>query len=191
MNIDIVCKSSKANDEYYTPLYAIYPLLEFLPSGSNILCPFDTKKSYFVKLFKKEGFNVDYSHITPEMLGGGNKKDFFTYTKQEVEKYDYIISNPPFSFKNELFFKLFSLNKPFAMLFNIIGLFETKRFNAFENENFQLLVFNKRVEYFKDYATEKTHRIPYSSFYVCKNFLKEDITLRRLDTSNNQLNKLI
>ena len=41
------------NDEYYTPSYAVYPIMEKIPKGSVIWCPFDKESSNFVKVFKE------------------------------------------------------------------------------------------------------------------------------------------
>ena len=40
------------NDEYYTPEYAVLPLLEFLDPfrGKTIWCPFDKEDSEYVKV---------------------------------------------------------------------------------------------------------------------------------------------
>ena len=29
------------NDEYYTPSYAVYPIIKYLKQGSTVWCPFD------------------------------------------------------------------------------------------------------------------------------------------------------
>lgn len=50
MKMDKVAWSG--NDEFYTPTYAILPMLKYLRKGSNILCPFDTEESNFVKVLK-------------------------------------------------------------------------------------------------------------------------------------------
>ena len=73
------------NDEYYTPSYAVYPIMEELKPGSKIWCPFDKEESEFVKVFKSNGFNVVHGHIE-------DGQDFFN---TEVPDCDYIISNPP------------------------------------------------------------------------------------------------
>ena len=60
--------------------------------------------------------------------------DFFTIS---VPDCDYIISNPPYSLKYEVFARLFDIGKPFAMLVGIVGLFESqKRFNLFKDNDF-------------------------------------------------------
>ena len=73
--------------------------------------------------------------------------------------FDFVISNPPYSKKYEVFEKLFKSNKSFAMLVGVVGLFESsRRFNLFKENNFEIMYFNKRISYFKSYDDEK----PYS-----------------------------
>jgi protein involved in temperature-dependent protein secretion len=41
--------SKGSNDECYTPNYGVTPILEFIPKGKIIWCPFDKVESEFVK----------------------------------------------------------------------------------------------------------------------------------------------
>ena len=155
------------NDEYYTPNYAIEPLLNYLKPNSIIWCPFDTIESNFVKIFIDQGHKVINTHIE-------NGFDFFNVTIPEC---DYIISNPPYSLKYEVFNKLFEIGKPFAMLVGIVGLFESKkRFNMFKENNFEIMYFDKRISYFKSYSDQKPSlNPPFSSVYICKDILPNTI----------------
>lgn len=49
MKMDLVANSG--NDEFYTPGYAVVPIMKYIPAGSTIWCPFDTSDSLFVKKF--------------------------------------------------------------------------------------------------------------------------------------------
>ena len=132
------------NDEFYTPNYAIEPLLKYLKPQSKIWCPFDTDESNFVKLFRLSGHTVICSHISAGA-------DFFQETPPADT--DYIISNPPYSLKAEVFERLFELKIPFAMLVGVVGLFESqKRFGMFRDNSFEVMYFNKRISYFKSYS---------------------------------------
>ena len=91
------------NDEFYTPQYAILPILKYLKPKSTVWCPFDTEQSNFVKLLKQNEFNVVFTHVE---FGC----DFFN-TDVPVGHIDYIISNPPYSMKTEVFKRLFELIK--------------------------------------------------------------------------------
>lgn len=95
----------------------------------------------------------------------------------EVPECDYIISNPPYSLKTEVLERLFEIDKPFAMLVGVVGLFESKRrFEMFANNTFEIMYLNKRVSYFKDYSEQKPSlNPPFSSVYVCHNLLPEKI----------------
>jgi len=99
----------KARDEYYTPRILVEPIIEYIPKGATVWCPFDTENSEFVHVLKEHGYKVIHSHLW-------DGKDFFEYTP--AEHYDCIISNPPFSLKMDVFKRLFELGKPFAILMN-------------------------------------------------------------------------
>lgn len=165
--------AGSGNDEFYTPLYAIKPLLKYLTSDSTIWCPFDMEESLYVKYFRENGFEVVATHID-------NNEDFFEI---KVPKCDYIISNPPYSIKTEVLEYLFQIGKPFAMLVGVVGLFESKRrFDMFKNNKFEIMYFNKRVSYFKDYNDQKPSlNPPFSSVYVCHNILPNQIIFEEIN----------
>ena len=170
MKLDIVAGSG--NDEFYTPVYAVKPIIKYIEKGKTVWCPFDTEDSNFVKEFRANGVNVVCSHIS-------EKKDFFT---QDVPNCDYIISNPPYSIKGKVFERLFQINKPFAMLVGVVGLFESQaRFNMFKNNSFEIMYLNKRVSYFKSYTDPKPSlNPPFSSVYVCSRMLPSQIVFEEI-----------
>lgn len=170
MKMDVVAGSQ--NDEFYTPAYAIEPILKYVKSNSTIWCPFDTEDSLFVKILSEKGHNVYYSHIE-------TGRDFFT---SEVPDVDYIISNPPYSLKAEVFKRLFEIEKPFAMLVGVVGLFESqKRFNMFKDNEFEIMYMNKRIAYFKDYNEQKPSlNPPFSSIYLCSKMLPQQIVFEEV-----------
>lgn len=170
MKLDIVCNK---NDECYTPKYAIKPIIPFCKPFKRIWCPFDNEQSNFVKLLKQHGHIVIHGHIE-------NGKDFFKY---KPALYDAIISNPPYSLKNEVFERLFKLKKPFAMLTGIVGLFESqKRFYLFASNKFEIMLFNKRICYLQSYEdiVPKLNP-PFSSAYICHNILPTSFVFRSID----------
>lgn len=165
MKLDKVANSG--NDEFYTPPYAVEPILKYIKPNSTVWCPFDTANSWFVKLIESRGGKVIHSHIA-------DGQDFFN---METPECDYIISNPPYSLKGEVLERLFEIGKPFAMLVGVVGLFESqKRFNMFKNNEFEIMYMNKRVAYFKDYNEQKPSlNPPFSSVYVCHKILPKQI----------------
>lgn len=165
--------AGSGNDEFYTPRYAIEPILEFIEPNSTVWCPFDTSESRFVELIREAGHNVIHSHIW-------EGEDFFEY---EPEQYDYIISNPPYSLKTQVLTRLYELGKPFAMLLGIVGVFESKvRTDLFRNNKVEVLYLTTRVQYLESYDQEKTTKSPpFQSAYVCSNVLPEQIMFRDLN----------
>ena len=161
------------NDEYYTPSYAVYPIMKYLKEGSTIWCPFDKEESNFVQVLTKEGFKVIYGHIE-------TGQDFF---KVEVPECDYIISNPPYSLKGEVFKRLYDIGKPFAMLINFQGIFDHKnRFEMFKNNRTEMLWLSPRVNYIKQ-GDYKASGVPFQSGYLCSSIFKEQLNFEYLDKS--------
>jgi hypothetical protein len=119
-------------------------------------------------LLTEKGHRVIASHIK-------DGQDFFTYVPSE--SFTHVISNPPYSLKTEVLEYLFELNKPFAMLVGIVGLFESqRRFDMFKNNKFEVLYLSHRVAYFKDYKEPKPSlNPPFSSVYLCRGMLPKQI----------------
>lgn len=164
--MDIIAWSQ--NDEFFTPVYAVTPILKYINKKSTIWCPFDLQMSNFVQELIKAWYTVYNSHIL-------QWQDFFTMTPPPWT--DYIISNPPYSKKAEVFERLFELWIPFAMLVWVVWLFESqKRFDMFKNNYFEIMYMNRRISYFKSYEEQKPSiNPPFSSVYLCNNILPDRI----------------
>ena len=179
MKLDLITNKAERqgevnpNDEFYTPNYAIEPLLKYLKPSSFIWCPFDTHESNFVKMLINAGHNVHWTHIEAGM-------DFFT--EEPPKGIDYIISNPPYSCKAQVFKKLFDTGKPFAMLIGIEGIFGSKeRFELFKSNEIEIMYFDTRVKYMNSYDIEGTNtNPPYTSAYMCSKLLPKQIVFEAL-----------
>jgi hypothetical protein len=167
--------SLEVNNEYFTPSYAVEPLLEFLEKFRNsiIWCPFDKEESEFVRVLTNNGYKVIYSHVD-------TGQNFFTY---EPDDYQVIVSNPPFQNKKETFERLLSFNKPFAMLMTLTWLNDSAPKKLFRDKDLQLLMFEERIKY-KNACEDK---INFSSAYYCYNFLPKQIIMRSLKENKRQM----
>ena len=165
----LTAKTDKESDQVYTPSYAVKPIIKYIKPGSIVWCPFDTVDSAYVEELNAAGFTVIYSHID-------NGQNFFEY---EPDEYDVIISNPPFSIKDDILRRLNELNKPYAMLMPLPALQGQKRFKYLKGS--QALIFDKRINYFKDLKTKEIQKgISFASIYICKNFLPSDLLFEEL-----------
>lgn len=158
------------NDDCYTPRYGVEPLLEFLPpfKESIIWCPFDKEDSEFVKVLSKNGYNIVFSHID-------NGQDFYTY---EPEKWDVIVSNPPFTNKKKIFERANSFNKPYCLLMTLAWLNDSAPKELWRDRDLQLLMFDRRIRF-----KGMDNKISFSSAYYCYNFLPKQIIMRDLNPS--------
>lgn len=156
------------NDERYTPPILVKPILKYLKPQSTIWCPFDTENSEFVILLREAGHKVIYSHIDFD-------QDFFEY--EPDEKYDYIISNPPFSQKLKVLDRLYKLNKPFAMLLNLECLNYQIIGEFFLDKPLQLLIVDKKVSFDGNTAS-------FNTSYFCKDILPKDLIFEHLENNN-------
>ena len=169
----LTAKTDKASDEVYTPAYAVYPLVKYIKMDYvpyTIWCPFDAEDSEYVKIFRKEGCKVIATHID----AGQN---FFTYEPEE--HYDFIISNPPFSLKDQVLKRLYELGKPFAILLPLPALQGQARFPYLQG--CQALIFDKRINFYRNSAkTIMEKGAAFASIYVCKDFLPRDLMFEEL-----------
>lgn len=174
-------------DEYYTPPILANAIIPYLKSNPNtfdiapkditIWCPFDTENSEFVICLKEAGFNVIYSHIW-------QGQDFFEY--EPDEEYHYVISNPPFTKKLEVFERLYQLGKPFAMVMGL-PILNYQEVGAFfcakqeEGKALQLLIVDKKVSFDGNTAS-------FNNSYFCWKFLEESIVFHHLPNNNSKSN---
>ena len=175
----LTAPTDKASDEVYTPAYAVRPILkyvEMLACPATVWCPFDTEESEYVKLLRAAGHTVIASHID-------DNKNFFYYEPEE--HYDCIVSNPPFSIKDDVLQRLSELNKPYAMLLPVPVLQGQKRFEFMKD--CQVLTFDKRINYYTDASRTAVQKgVSFGSLYLCKNFLPRDLIFEVLDTEEKK-----
>lgn len=164
-------------DEFYTPEYAVKPIMKYIKPNSRIWCPFDTEESHFVKMLR--GWNGN-SLVATHLEDG---IDFFTTDSKDIDNVDYIISNPPYSLKNEVFEKLFELGRPFAMLVGVVGIFESqRRFEMFRDNQVEVMYMNRRISYFKSYDDQKPDvNPPFSSVYICSKMLPKQMIFEEIN----------
>lgn len=166
----LTAKTDKASDEYYTPTEAVIPIIKYIPKDAVVWCPFDTKDSRYVQEIKKAGHKVIYTHID-------NGENFFFYEPED--NYDVIISNPPFSCKDDVLKRLCELGKPFAMLLPLPTLQGQSRFDYLIDT--EVLIFDRRINFYEDIEQTKiTKGVAFASIYICKNFLPDKLIFEKL-----------
>ena len=173
----LTSSSTKESDEVYTPYYAVEPILKYLKPNSKIWCPFDKEWSAFVNLLKDAGHEVVFTHLD-------NDQNFF-FTKVDC---DYIISNPPYSIKDQVLGKLYELGIPFMMLLPLPSLQAKERFELFNKQGLELLIFDDRIGYHsKDSMQVPEKSNSFASIYFCWNVLPKQIIFEKLYKTDKPL----
>ncbi len=105
-------------------------------------------------------------------------QDFFEY---EPEEYDIIISNPPFTKKDEVLKRLYELNKPFAILLPLNSLQGVSRYEYFK-QGIQLLSFDKRIGFHNPESMDKHKKgVSFATVYFCRGILPKDLIVEELN----------
>lgn len=119
-------------DECFTPEEALYPLLPFIEKGKVIWdCAFGSGR--LKEHFSKFGFEVV----------GDDSLDFL----DENEDCDLIITNPPYSKKDEFLRRAFEIGKPFAFLLPLTTLEGMKRNKMFRDNQIQMIIPSRRINF--------------------------------------------
>ncbi len=164
------CDRTEQGDEAYTPFYAVEPILKYIPTGKKIWCPFDEEWSAYCRLFKEHGYEVIRSSLS-------DGQDFFCY---EPETWDIVVSNPPFSKKDQVLKRLYSFGKPFAVLLPLTTLQGIKRYRYLKN-GVQILAFDKRVCFYRGTNHAVCMRsCSFPSVYFCRSLLPQNLILEEI-----------
>lgn len=161
-------------DEQYTPRYGVEVLLPHIQHLKDkiIWCPFDRGDSQFVKVLGDNGFSVVYSHID---FG----QDFLTY---EPEKWDILISNPPYTEKRKYWERALNLGKPFALLLplNILSDSVINTTMRERESSFQLLIPSRRMRFYNRKTGETGNQPTFKASYFGVDIFKKQIILQEM-----------
>ena len=156
-------------DEQYTPSSTVEILLPHISHLKDkiIWSPFDKEDSQFVQVLKKNGYKVVYSHI-------GEGKDFFEY---QPEKWDVIISNPPYKNKRKFWEHCVELGKPFLLLLpvNILSDSTINKTLADKRYKVQMLIPKRRTKFYNAKTGKVGNQPTFKAVYFGINVLKEQI----------------
>lgn len=167
--------SATINDEVYTPEYAVLPILEYLKKEWKIALPFDTENSNYYKVLKREGFDVDCFHLENDRNLFNPESETQDFFKKDFKEYDILISNPPFSIKDDVLERLYKIGKPFIMLLPLTALSGLARVNLFYEHGVELIVFDKRINFL-----EQKKGNWFASAYFCWKVLPSKLIFKKL-----------
>ena len=154
-----------AYDELYTPEYAIKPLLKYIPKNAVVWECTDYGSSNISKVILENGHKVITTHLNTNLDFLTDMPDF---------DFDIIITNPPYSLKDDFIRKCYELGKPFALLLPLTALEGIKRGEMFEKNGIELLVLDKRV----DFTGKKS--CWFNTSWFCKGLLPRQMIFEKI-----------
>lgn len=128
--------TAKISNDFQTPPEALYPLIKFLKK-EWVIWECASGEGNLVKELERREFKV----IASDILKGQN---FLTW---QPDKFDCIITNPPYSLKQEFLVRCYVLERPFALLLPLTTFETTKRQELFKQYGVQLILFDKRINF--------------------------------------------
>lgn len=123
-------------DDFQTPPIALKPLLPFLKKEWTLWEPAEGK-GYLTKYLQEQGYNVIGTDIK-------NGFDFFTYRPDE---FDCVVTNPPYTLKQQFLERLYKIGKPFALLLPLTTFETEKRQALFREYGVEVILFPKRINF--------------------------------------------
>ena len=128
-------------DDFQTPEWVARPLYEFIPKDWVVWEP-ACGNGNLVRAFESEGYKVTATDILQGV-------DFLEY---DEEFYDVIVTNPPYSLKDEFIERCYELGKPFALLLPLTALEGKRRQRLWAKHGVELIILPKRVNFESPYG---------------------------------------
>jgi len=129
---------NEKHDHFDTPAYAVKPLLQFIKPEWIIWEPTDTTgNSEIARVLREHGNKVIST----------SKENFDFLTDEPDFEFDCIITNPPYTLKDEFIKRCYYHVRRWAMLMPLTALEGISRGKLFGEWGLQLLVLNRRVEF--------------------------------------------
>lgn len=158
---------NEKNDELYTPRYAIKPLIKYLPKNVKIWECTDYGNSNITNVLKEHGYEVITTH----------KNDFNFLTDKPNFEFDIIITNPPYTLKDEFIKKCYEYEKPFCLLLPLTSLEGINRGKMYRENGIELLVFDRRCNFIYDNAKKSNW---FNTSWFCYNILPSKLIFEEL-----------
>lgn len=140
------------SDEWYTSRDTVETMLDIFPCNDTdtILCPFDSKKSQFVKVLQERGHKVIYG--------------ICDFLEREPYSFDCIYTNPPFSLKTDVIERCIATDKKCTLVLPLDSLGGVKRHELYKKTNLFVYVPTKRIAFYDKQGNKRKGASFYSIF---------------------------
>jgi hypothetical protein len=125
-----------SSNDFQTPCEALYPLIPYIRKDWIVWECANGEGNLTMELKR-----LKYQVIDTDILTGND------FLKWQPDKYDCIITNPPYSLKQEFLERCYQLGKPFALLVPLTTFETPKRQALFKKYGVQVIFFDKRINF--------------------------------------------
>jgi len=162
-----------SSDDYQTPPIALKPLLKYLDKNW-LIWECACGNGNIVDVLKENKFNVIGTDIK-------NNVDFLNDDDEEIKYFDCIVTNPPYSLKDDFLKKCYELGKPFALLLPITALEGKSRQDLYKKYGLELILMDKRINFLDEENKMKKHGSYFSSAWFTYGLnLPEKLTFEKI-----------
>lgn len=127
-------RKTKESDECYTPASCLQPLTPFLDKTKTYYEATSGTSKHMLNGFRDLGYSFK-----------GSTKNFFDCGLDDIQ--DGIVTNPPYTLKDEFLERCYDLGRPFALLLPVSSLQGGFRGKLFMKYGISLLVYTKRIRF--------------------------------------------
>lgn len=153
------------NDELYTPEKAIYPILKYLDKSKIYWECTDFGGNNITKVLRENGFKII-----------NTSKAEIDFLKDEPLDCDVIITNPPYSLKNEFIKKCYEYNKPFLLLLPLTALEGKERNELYKKYGIEIIVLNKRINFIKN-----KNNVWFNTSWFCRGICDKQLNFEKVE----------
>jgi hypothetical protein len=126
-----------SSNDFQTPFYGVIPILKYIPKNWTIWeCA--AGNGNLVAGFRDREYKVIGSDIH-------TGQDFLNYIPDE--QFDCIITNPPYSLKQQFLQRAYELGKPFAFLVPLTSFESKKRQDLFRKFGLEVILLDGRIDF--------------------------------------------
>ena len=147
------------SDEWYTPLDVVQFIKNNIELGNKkIICPFDSDKSNFVKVFSNSIHNI---------------RDFM----EKEYDYDICITNPPFSLRDKVIRRCLDYGKDVILIFPENAIFSVTFYNLINEYKFKYKIYSpkKRIYFIDENGNQNRPNFHSVILYISKVFICNEI----------------
>ena len=165
-------------DDFQTPPQALEPLYPYLKEDWTIWEP-ACGSGYLADKLEDKGFEV----IGTDKYYDEEGRLAFDFLTDKPVQFDCIITNPPFSLKQQFLERCYQLDVPFALLLPLTTFETAKRQRLFKENGVEVIFFDKRINFETPNKVEKSSAWFATAWFTYGLEIGKEMTFEKLNVA--------